>query len=66
MAIYGIRSTVIDGDALEPSSLDLIAQVGTLAVGESVPDGWRVLTGNERTSQVGRVAYRAEIEDERK
>lgn len=61
--IYGIRSTLIDGDALNPSSVDLISQVATLDVGQPVPEGWRVLTGNARTSQIGRVAYRYEIED---
>lgn len=64
MSIYGIRSTVIDGDALCPLDTDLIAQTGTLKVGERVPEGWRVLTGNDRTSQVGRVAYRFEIKEE--
>lgn len=62
--MYGIRSTIIDGDALDPSSTDLLAQVATLVVGEPVPEGWRVLTGNERTSQIARVAYRYEIEAE--
>lgn len=61
MAVFGIRSTVIDGDALNPSDLDLIAQVAQLNVGEPVPEGWRVLTGNVSTSQVARVAYRFEI-----
>ncbi len=64
MSIFGIRSTVIDGDALCPFDTDLIAQTGQLKVGEPVPEGWRVLTGNERTSQVGRVAYRFEIKEE--
>ena len=64
MSMYGIRSTLIDGDAIILGSTDLIAQVATLAVGEPVPEGWRVLTGNERTSQIGRVAYRFEIESE--
>ena len=65
MSVYGIRSTTIDGDSLDPSSTDLIAQVGQLKVGERVPLGWRVLTGNAMTSQVGRIAYRYEIEDDK-
>jgi hypothetical protein len=38
---------LLSGDPLAPSSTDLIAQTKSLAVGERVPDGWRVLTGNE-------------------
>jgi len=66
MSIFGIRSTVIDGDALAPADTDLIAQVAQLAVGEPVPEGWRVLTGNAHTSQVARVCYRFELGEEPK
>jgi hypothetical protein len=49
---------LISGDPLSPASTDLIAQTANLPVGEPVPEGWRVLTGNERTSLIGRLAYR--------
>lgn len=52
----------ISGDALAPSSADLIAQTKNLDVGKPVPAGWRVLTGNARTSTIARVAYRYEAE----
>lgn len=59
-----MTNLLIEGDPLEPSSMDLIAQFDTLMVGEALPDGWRVLTGNERYSKIARIAYRFEIEDE--
>lgn len=54
---------LLSGDPMEPGATDLIAQTASLAVGERVPDGWRVLSGNERTSTIARVAYRFEIEE---
>lgn len=57
-------NTLHDGDPLEPSSMDIIIQEGSLPVGESVPEGWRVMTGNNSTSLVMRIVYRYEIEDE--
>jgi hypothetical protein len=53
---------LISGDALEPSSTDLIAQTKSLAVGERVPAGWRVLSGNATHSTIARVCYRYEAE----
>lgn len=53
---------LLSGDPLEPSSCDLIAQTKSLDVGKPVPDGWRVLSGNERQSTIGRVCYRYEAE----
>lgn len=47
-------NTLIDGDPLSPSSTDLIAQVSTILVGDPVPEGWRVLTGNSTHSQIAR------------
>lgn len=55
---------LLSGDPLEPSSTDLIAQTKSLAVGLAVPEGWRVLSGNERESTIGRVAFRYEAEEE--
>jgi hypothetical protein len=55
---------LIAGDPMEPASTDLIAQTKSLAVGRPVPDGWRVLSGNERESTIARVAYRYEVEEE--
>lgn len=57
------RYTLIDGNPMQPESTDLIAESRRLAVGERVPDGWRVLTGNAHESLIARVAYRYEIEE---
>mgnify|MGYP003675410366 FL=1 len=56
-----ITNKLVEGDALEPNDLDLIVQQGRLNVGLPVPQGWRVLTGNQFESHVARVAYRFEI-----
>jgi hypothetical protein len=56
-----ITNKLVEGDALEPNDLDLIVQQGRLNVGLPVPQGWRVLTGNQFESRVARVAYRFEI-----
>jgi len=58
------RNTLIEGDPFDPSDTDIIMQVDTLDVGKPVPDGWRVMTGNNMFSEIRRVAYRYEIEDE--
>jgi hypothetical protein len=54
---------LIQGDPMAPASTDLLAQTDSLFVGNPVPDGWRVLSGNHRTSLIGRVAYRYEVEE---
>lgn len=59
-------NTLIAGDPLEPYGNDLIAQVTTLPVGEPVPEGWRVVTGNSTASLIARVAMRYEIKEEQK
>jgi hypothetical protein len=59
-----MNAYLVRGDALAPTSGDLIAQTRLLPVGEPVPDGWRVLSGNERTSEIARVAFRYECEEE--
>lgn len=55
---------LISGDALAPESTDLIAQTKSLPVGERVPEGWRVLSGNMHESTIARVCYRYEAESE--
>jgi hypothetical protein len=57
-----MRFVLIDGDPMEPSALDKIAQFDSLEVGLRVPDGWRVLSGNSRESEVCRIVYRFELE----
>lgn len=64
MTISSITNTLLEGDALAPVSTDIIVQKGYLRVGLPVPEGWRVLTGNQYDSSVYRVAYRYEIEEE--
>ena len=61
--IWGIENKLLQGNAMEPGSSDIIAQLGLLDVGERVPEGWRVLSGNALHSSVGRIAYRYEIEE---
>ena len=59
-----MTNKLIEGDPLDPQSTDIIYQEDTLAVGQPVPEGWRVMTGNNMFSQIVRVAYRYEIEEE--
>ena len=63
MPVEHIRSTIVNGDAFNPSDCDIIAQEGTLAVGEPVPYGWRVLSGHQHASFVVRIGYRMEFEN---
>lgn len=62
--VSSITNGLLEGDALAPASTDIIVQRGYLRVGKPVPEGWRVLTGNQYESTVYRVAYRYEIEEE--
>ena len=57
-----MQNFLLSGDPLAPCGTDLIAQTKSLAVGRRVPDGWRVLSGNERESTIARVAFRFEAE----
>lgn len=61
-----MQNFLIQGDPMAPESTDLIAQRKLLKVGLPVPDGWRVLTGNNRDSVIARVAFRYEIGEESK
>ncbi len=58
-----MANILIEGDPLDPSSGDLIAQTATLEVGKPVPEGWRVMSGGHAYSQIARVAMRYEIEN---
>jgi hypothetical protein len=55
---------LLRGNPMEPNSTDVIAQFSRLPVGRPVPDGWRVLSGNTTESEIARVAFRFEIEEE--
>ncbi len=54
---------LMTGDPTKPESDDLIAETTSLKVGRPVPEGWRVLSGNERFSTIARVVLRYEIVD---
>jgi hypothetical protein len=60
-----MQNILIQGDPMKPFSGDIIAQIDTLPVGQPVPEGWRVLSGNIHDSSIARVAYRYEIEEGR-
>lgn len=60
---WAVESRLLQGDPLNPASGDLIAQTARLNVGEPVPEGWRVLTGDEASSLIARVVLRYELED---
>ena len=62
MSVTITQSILLDGDTLNPSSTDILIQKGLLPVGEPVPEGWRVMTGNARESLVIRPVYRYELE----
>ena len=59
-----IKFTMYDGDTMDPSSTDLIIMEGRVEVGQPIPEGWTVHTGNQFDSQVTRIAYRYQIEEE--
>lgn len=59
-----MRLHLISGNPMEPASTDIMAQFDRLAVGQPVPDGWRVLSGNSSESEIARVAYRFEVQDD--
>jgi hypothetical protein len=59
-----MRFQLLSGCPMAPASTDVLAQFDSLAVGRPVPDGWRVLSGNAERSEIARVAYRYEIEEE--
>lgn len=59
-----MERTLLEGDPMDPCSTDLIAERTRIPVGTAVPAGWRVLTGNQTTSLIGRIAYRYEIEED--
>lgn len=61
--VHVTKNQLIEGNPLAPESFDMIAQLGHLPVGERVPEGWRVLTGNQFSSLVARVVYRFEVEE---
>lgn len=60
-----MQNILISGDPMRPMTVDIIAQLKQLEVGKPVPEGWRVLSGNERFSTIARVAFRYEIEENR-
>jgi hypothetical protein len=64
MTVHSITNKLVDGDPLDPSDFDIIMQEGRLDVGVPVPDGWKVITGNQLNSQVIRLMTRWEIDQE--
>ena len=58
---------LVSGDPLSPQTGDVIAQIAILNVGVLVPNGWRVLTGNNNNnnnvSKIARIVLRGEIEE---
>jgi hypothetical protein len=64
--VWSINFTLIEGDAMEPSGTDIIMARGRLNVGSPVPDGWRVLSGTQRSSDVVAVGFRFEMEEWRR
>lgn len=61
------KAQQLDGDAMKPTSTDMLAQTIRLPMGEQPRgDGWRILTGNVNFNLWGRVAYRYEIKDDLK
>ena len=54
---------LVSGDPLSPQAGDVIAQIAILNVGARVPNGWRVLTGNNNVNKIARLVLRGEIEE---
>jgi hypothetical protein len=61
--VWGLNFTLIEGNPMDPASTDIIMARGRLNVGEAVPNGWRVLTGNMQSSDVVTVGFREEMEN---
>lgn len=59
-----MENILLRGDPLSPSDCDMIAQLDLLPVGDPIPPGWRVLSGNDRYSQIARVALRYEMDED--
>jgi hypothetical protein len=59
-----MKSTLHSGNPLHPHGSDIIIQSTTLKVGKPVPEGWRVMTGNNNYSEIMRIVYRMELEIE--
>lgn len=57
------ENKLLEGDPLTPDRFDLTVQIGSLPLKHPIPDGWRVLTGNNFYSKIARVAYRYQIEE---
>ena len=58
-----IKSILINpADNNDPAVNDLFAQTATIKVGAAIPEGWRVLDGNNSSSIIARVAMRYEVE----
>jgi hypothetical protein len=55
--------TLLSGDPMDPQTSDVIAICKTLAVGEPVPDGFRVISGNTHISEIWGIATRFDIEE---
>lgn len=53
---------LVQGDPILLSDADVICQISVINVGEPVPEGWVVLTGNDRISKIARVMLRYQIE----
>jgi hypothetical protein len=61
--VWGITFSLHEGDAMRPESTDVLIADGRLNVGEKVPDGWRVLSGNPHSSRVMATGFRYEFEE---
>ena len=59
-----MKNILVRGDVFDPSDMDLIVQITTLAVGEPVPEGWKVTSGNMHNSEIVRVVTRSALEME--
>jgi hypothetical protein len=57
-----MKNTLFQGDPLDPNDTDIIIQETRLDVGKTVPDGWRVMSGNKNFSSIMRISFRFEIE----
>ncbi len=61
--VQGPLADIICGNPLDPDDNDIVTIRGRVAVGERVPNGFRVLTGNMHESLVVGTFYRFEIDE---
>ena len=57
-----LKTTPLDPQAREKFATDLFVQEAIIKTGEKVPEGWRIISGNNNSSLIARVIMFCELE----